>query len=388
MSLEGDDTLSSGDPTAEDPAPPRPEASMPVDAPADPAGEQSSRWGVWGIVAGVLGSIIGIAAIAAAFITLPYRIISPGEATPVSDIVEIHDAKTYDHRGSFLFLTVSVSNRDPSVYRYLAAWFDDDSEIVKKEIILGQGSQQQDNQLNQQLMDQSEVTAKEVALQRLGYNVPVHGDGAEIVQFTNGAPVKDHLRVGDVITEADGKTIHLADDLGPIVRSHRPGDRIALTYRRGAASHAITVTTGANAQHQAFLGVAVLTHHLQYDFPVDVHIDPGPVSGPSAGLAFTLTILQELTKADLTGGKRVAITGEIEPGGLVGEVGGVKQKAITAKHAGSVLMIVPTSEALEARRYAGSMKVVGVKTLDDALTALHAVGGAGIPPVGELHPTS
>ena len=36
------------------------------------------------------------------------------------------------------------------------------------------------------------------------------------------------------------------------------------------------------------------------------------VGGPSAGLAFTLTIIDELSAGDLTGGEEVAVTGTID----------------------------------------------------------------------------
>lgn len=343
----------------------------------------------WAIVVAVVSAIVCVAAIAAAFVRLPYRIIAPGQATPVSDVVEVRGTKTYSHPGSLLFLTVSVSNRDPNVYRYLTALLDPDSEIVDREEILGHGSQRDDNRLNQQLMDESEITAKAVALRRLGYEVPVRGDGATIVQVSKGSAADGVLRPGDVVTSADGQAVHVADELGPIVRRHRPGEPVSVTFERAGEPRTVTLTSGQNQEHQAFLGIAVLTRNLRYDFPVDVRIDPGPVSGPSAGLAFTLTVLQELTKADLTGGRRVATTGTIEPDGSVGEVGGVKQKAVTARRAGATLMLVPRSELREAKRHAGtSMKVVGVRNLDEALAALHAAGGARIPPAAELRPAA
>ena len=106
------------------------------------------------------------------------------------------------------------------------------------------------------------------------------------------------------------------------------------------------------------------------------------MSGPSAGLAFTLTILDELTPGDLTGGKKVAVTGTIRADGSVGPIGGAQQKAVTARRAGAKLFLVPTEEVKEARSRAGGMKVAGIGTLDDALRELKNFGGqhAGVPP--------
>jgi PDZ domain-containing secreted protein len=106
--------------------------------------------------------------------------------------------------------------------------------------------------------------------------------------------------------------------------------------------------------------------------------------GPSAGLAFTLAIIDDLTPGNLTGGKRVAVTGTITSDGLVGPVGGVEQKAITARHNGVSLMIVPKSELKDARQGAGNIRVVGVDTIDEALAALEKAGGSPVPPASPV----
>ena len=65
----------------------------------------------------------------------------------------------------------------------------------------------------------------------------------------------------------------------------------------------------------------------------------------------------------------------------MGDVGGVAQKAVTARNAGAQMIIVPEASVDEARSGAGDIQVVGVATLDDALQALVGAGGE---PVGRL----
>ena len=74
------------------------------------------------------------------------------------------------------------------------------------------------------------------------------------------------------------------------------------------------------------------------------------------------------------------MTGAIAPDGTVEPVGGVEQKAITARHQGVDLMIVPRSELADARKGAGDLRVIGVDSLDGALTALQRHGGVPVPP--------
>ena len=48
------------------------------------------------------------------------------------------------------------------------------------------------------------------------------------------------------------------------------------------------------------------------------------------------------------------------------------------------LMIVPKDELKDARQGAGKLKVVGVGTIDEALSALQKAGGAPVPPASAV----
>ena len=75
-------------------------------------------------------------------------------------------------------------------------------------------------------------------------------------------------------------------------------------------------------------------------------IDSGAVGGPSAGLAFTLGVMDVLTPGELTGGKLVAVTGTIDSDGSVGPIGGLVHKVDAARHAGATLFLVPATQTL------------------------------------------
>ena len=51
------------------------------------------------------------------------------------------------------------------------------------------------------------------------------------------------------------------------------------------------LATSGELRGRPFIGIAPVTKDLRYEYPVDITIDPGAVSGPSAGLAFTLAII-------------------------------------------------------------------------------------------------
>ena len=125
-----------------------------------------------------------------------------------------------------------------------------------------------------------------------------------------------------------------------------------------------------------FIGIADVTvRSVDADLPFDLAIDSGSIGGPSAGLAFTLALIDVLTPGELTGGNRIAVTGTISAAGRVGNVGGVAQKAAAAEAEGVAVFIVPIDSVEAAESTTDVLRIVGVETLDDALAVLAEVGG-------------
>jgi PDZ domain-containing protein len=100
------------------------------------------------------------------------------------------------------------------------------------------------------------------------------------------------------------------------------------------------------------------------------------VAGPSGGLILALAAMDALNGKDLTLGRNIAGTGTIRADGAVGNVLHIGLKAQGAEHAGADLFLVPQAQVGQARRGAGSMRVAGVGTLDEAVRVLT---GSGCP---------
>jgi PDZ domain-containing protein len=369
------------------PAPPPPVPSPPPGPPLPPPPPVPSTRRRRPLVAvgTVVGVIVVLVLLAGTLIRLPYVLISPGNAQSVGRVVEIDGAQTFPHRGQLLLLTVSVSRDRPNAFAVLSGWLDENTDVLPEDEVLQGKSREEDQRLNKLEMADSQMTAKRVALERLGYTVPVTGTGAAVTGVQKGSPADGKLEVGDVITAVDGQPVTLSEQVGPLVRSRPPGQPVTFTVDRNGAPVEVVVVTRASrggiCPGSAQVGVTTRTRNEKFDFPVDVKIDTGKISGPSAGLAFTLTIIDELTPGDLTARKKVAVTGTIEPGGGVGPIGGVEQKAVAADEAGARLFLVPMAELKDALSRAGDMKVVGIRTLDDALSELTKFGGeASLPP--------
>jgi PDZ domain-containing protein len=341
---------------------------------------RSSRVGKVVVALALLAAAIGVAG---ANITLPYVIFSPGDATPVDDYLKISDARTYRHSGSLLLLTVRVSNGRPNVWRFVQASLDDDSKVEGEQDYFGTTSRRKADRQDAQQMQESQLAAQQAALMRLGYDVHVSGKGANVRRVYPDSPAAAELKVGDVITSIDARPVRITDDVGTIVRAQPIGTTFSVGLRRGDRDVTVPITSAAapagDIAGKPYFGIAATTEDLKVDLPVKIKIAVGDVSGPSGGLAFALTIIDDLTPGNLTGGKTIAVTGTIDGTGAVGEVGGVPQKAVAARRAGAQLMIVPRAEVRDARSKAGDMKVIGVSTLDEALAALRGNGGAALP---------
>jgi len=119
------------------------------------------------------------------------------------------------------------------------------------------------------------------------------------------------------------------------------------------------------------------------NLPFEVGINTDRIGGTSAGLAFTLALLDELTPGDLAGGVKVAVTGTISQDESVGAIGALRQKTVAVKASGVTVFLVPASqseqELSDARAVAGSaVRIIPVANLDEALAALAALGGSGL----------
>jgi PDZ domain-containing protein len=354
--------------------PPVPEGDGAAEPNPD-AGLPRPRRRVWFVLGGIV-ALLTLGTVAAAFVKVPYFLLAPGSVRSTEGLVTVEGAPTFQNDGQIDFTTVSI--KQATALQAVVGWLDPTVDVIEEEKILGGRSQNENREFNLQEMANSKEIATAVALERLGYEVTEHGSGAFIVNVLPDVPAAAVLSRGDVVTAADGVPVQLSSDLVDVISTRKPGDVVALDVRHDdQRSHTIPVTLVGrpDAPDQAMLGVSLETFRLRYEFPFEVTIDSGDVGGPSAGLAFTLGVIDVLTPESLTGGQRVATTGTMDPNGAVGAVGGVQQKTVAVRRAGATLFLVPPSELEEARKYAGDMRVEPVETIDDALRALSTIGG-------------
>ena len=207
--------------------------------------------------------------------------------------------------------------------------------------------------------------------------------GALVAGLLPGYPAAETLAFGEVLVEIDGEEVVTTRDALRLINAHDPGEEMSFTVRTidGELRDGTLILaerpdderTPEDESGGPFVGIEV---RPAYATPYDVDIDSGKVGGPSAGLAFTLAVIDLLTPGELTGGIEVAATGEVQDDGRIGVVGGVMQKTASVRERGVELFLVPAGDFETAAAAADdSVEVVAVETLDDALAALAERGG-------------
>ena len=334
-------------------------------------------------VGGMVFFVVGAAVIGGLLFKVPYVALVPGSARDTEPLMTVEGIDEFPSDGELLYTTVRLRQR-PNFWEYLILQLDPDAEVVPEQNILGDRTPEENREFNLELMNNSKQVAVAVALEQLGYDA-VRTDAVVIQAIVAGEPADGILEPGDSVLSINGEPTLNTGDLVTVLGHYQPGDEIDLLVERFTTQETstYTVTLGEHPDKPggAFLGVQPadrLDFSSDFDFVVD--IDSGSVGGPSAGLAFTLAVLDQLTEGELTGGNRVAVTGTINAAGDVGPVGGVQQKTAAVRDLGVDAFLVPAGLgeaeiAILEDKAGDNLEIIPVATIEDALVALDSLGG-------------
>jgi PDZ domain-containing protein len=329
----------------------------------------------------VAGTFVGLfltaaAAIGAWSVELPYVAFSPG---PVGDAIDVvvatDDVEVFVPDGELYFLTVSVTAGGVNAYEAITAGLDPAVDLVRRQAVRRDDeSDEEYKQRNLDAMDQSIDTAVAVALDRAGVPVRIESDGVQVVDLVEGSGAAGILQPDDVIVAVDGEPVQLSGDIGVVIGELSPGDSVEIDIERNGEPMSVEVElTASEDGSRTLIGILAQTANPRYP----ISIETSNVGGPSAGMMYTLAIMDLLVDGDLAKGNLVAGTGTIRADGTVGNIGGVRQKVVAAEAAGAGVMLVPAGnyeEALTAPRE--SIELISVATIDEALAALEALDPA------------
>jgi Lon-like protease len=300
-------------------------------------------------------------------------VLTPDDAHSANAVVKVSGEAPERGKGGIYYLDVLVHRA--TVAESWLAGFEDTSTVVPASAFLPPGGSERDEQRIDKLdIRDSKSKAAVVALRALGRKVTVQGGGVAI-ETVNALARSEGLGAGMVIVGVDGTTVRSLEQLRKELARRKAGQSVQLRVLDGDKLRTITarLTTSAQAPGRPLIGIAAagdVAPKVQLPPRLKVTIDTGNLGGPSAGLAFALEIYDSLTDRRLTAGRKIAVTGTIDLDGTVGVIGGMKQKAIGARRSGAQLLVVPQGNLAEARRWAGKVPVVGVKTFAEALRAI------------------
>ena len=369
-------------------------SSVPLPPPPPPAHSTSRRvW--WALPILTAAWLLIVLVIAASLTRVRLWELAPGSAEPVAprmtfgddarDFVTVHESN-----GEVMFVTALGSQL--SLLDVVAAWMDDDVEILTFDERFGSQTPSQQRATNSRAMVSSKQIAEFVVLSRLGIKSEfVYGDVVvEDVVCEDNPDAQSAcllLQPGDTIVTFDGKPTPILPSLIEAVTGKQPGDLAVVGVRKEGAETVENVTikliAAPDGSGRTIVGL-MPRDTRSVRTPFEVGIDTDSIGGPSAGLAFTLALLDELTKGSLTGKAKVAATGTIDGDESIGAVGAIVQKAVAARNSGATLLLLPASQSADdvsaARRIGGArMRVETVATLQDALDVLRGLGGEPLP---------
>lgn len=330
------------------------------------------RWPAVALVAFVL--LAGLI-LAAWQVNVPYYALSPGPVEDVGDLIDVEESQIYALNGDLYMLTVSL--QEVNAFEYAQGWLDPAVDLVKREVIRPSDvSPEEHREANRQSMDDSKNTAIAVALDYLGYDVSDGGEGVLVTSVFEGTPAHNVLQAGDVIVQVDGVDVFIRDDGVQAIVANDIGDTIPLRVLRDGEPLDVEVTLIEHTQEpgRPMVGFTPDTYNRQLALPFPVDIDTQNIGGPSAGMMYTLTIIDLLTEQDLARGNVIAGTGTISSDGTVGAIGGVRQKVVAAQAAGAHYILVPTSNYADALTVKDDdVEIYAIDTITQAIEILETL---------------
>jgi PDZ domain-containing protein len=326
-------------------------------------------------IAGALAGLVVVAFIILYLVPSNDYVLLPDAAHPVAPLVRVQGGHEPKGPGGVYF--VDVFERRATLLEKLFPFIRSGSTLVPANLIVPPGvSDQQQRTADLREMTTSQRVAAAVALRQLGYHVVAKPDGVLVDAVELGSHAEGKLQPTDKIVSVNGVPTLTVEQLRTELGKVTPGDVVTLGVRRGSELVPVkipTITDPLNP-HRALVGFTP-DQSANIRLPLRVQIDAGNVGGPSAGLAFALQVMEELGR-NVARGYRVAATGQMELNGAVAPIGGVKQKTYGVRNAKADVFLVPAGDnAREARRYAHGLRIIAVKSFQQALHAL-----ATLPP--------
>ncbi|AKK10553.1 YlbL family protein [Corynebacterium uterequi] len=339
---------------------------------------ESSRWSTiaWGTIpVALLLALAFLPRIPFTDVSLavPFAAQGPG---PVFDtlgevdgepVVEITGTRPDDTAGEMYMTTVAV-RVDMSLAQAISRWLTTDDTLVPiGQVLPPNKTPEEVDAENKAAFAQSEAAANAAAMHYLNMPTQVY-----VVEPLPGTPAEGTFEPGDVVLAINGQRVDDPAMMRDLVVAQHPGDRLTVEFTRGSQHRRAEVVLGSSKEDADLAQLGVLLG-VQPASGVSVSYNLQDVGGPSAGMMFSLALIDKLSPGELNHGLSVAGTGTIAEDGTVGPIGGIVHKVEAAERADVELFLAPTANCAEAvSRDPHGLTVAAVGTLDDAVDAMAA----------------
>lgn len=320
----------------------------------------------------------------ALLLPVPYVKMSPGPTFNTigevdgKQVIEISGTQTYPVTGELDMTTVMEAGGPRgglTFFEALGGWFNASDAVLPRELLFPDDVSGEEVQRGQSAaMSTSQSDAIGAALNYLKRPVTKEVVVTEVVYLS---PSDGKLEPKDHILSVNGTKISEPAQVGELVRAQPIGTTFTFVVERDQSdgttkNETVSVTSAANPDDpgKPYIGIAI---GFYYTPPFEISFGLQDVGGPSAGLMFSLGIVDKLTAENLANGKHIAGTGTIDPDGKVGPIGGIRQKLAGAADAGAELFLMPKAHCEEAQGHIpDGLTVIPVETISDAVAGIQA----------------
>ncbi|OZF58535.1 PDZ domain-containing protein [Rhodococcus sp. 14-2470-1b] len=317
------------------------------------------------VVLGVVGTVV----------TVPFAALGPGptyntlgdaDGVPVVQI----DGTDVDPTTGHLNMTTVAVRDQLNIFEALGYWASGRQGLVPREEVYPPNKTKEEVQEgNQADFEQSENSAQLAALHHLGLPVVL-----VVGSVAPDGPAAGLLNEGERLVSVAGAPVDSVSAVRESVSARSPGESIDIVVEKDGVTRTESVVLGSRPDdaESGYLGV---TPTEEPDVPFSVTFNLADVGGPSAGLMFSLAVVDKLSPGELSNGDFVAGTGTIDSAGAVGPIGGIPYKLIAAREAGATTFLVPSQNCDEAsQNVPAGLRLVKVDSLDGAIDSLDALG--------------
>lgn len=201
-----------------------------------------------------------------------------------------------------------------SILDAVLGWLDPYVRVDTYTEHFGQQTPLSTRRLGFQAMTGAKQIAEYVAMSKIGLDAQLKEGPILIEQLIcEGAPAENsacvNLEVGEQITHLNGVATPTLTALAAEMKKRAVGDKVTLTVLPYVAPNAesdgkskkVSITLMANPDDERAIIGFIPADTRVTQLPFDVNISTADIGGPSAGLAFTLALLDELTPGNLMG---------------------------------------------------------------------------------------